>query len=105
MTNTNTIGRGREPEARVSVKRVVALMNAGAGAFNEKLADDVRATLVAALAQHGVTVEIRLVEGESLTGAARRALVQAKRGEIDAIVVGGGDGSIRTVAGVLAETG
>ena len=29
---------------------------------------------------------------------------QAKRGEIDAVVVGGGDGSIRTVAGVLAET-
>ena len=36
--------------------------------------------------------------------AAKRALVQAKRGEIDAVVVGGGDGSIRTVASVLAET-
>ena len=56
------------------------------------------------LAQHGVTAEIRFVEGESLHGAAKRALTQAKRGEIDAVVVGGGDGSIRTVAGVLAET-
>jgi diacylglycerol kinase family enzyme len=105
MTDTNTLGREPEPAARISVNRVVALMNAGAGAFNDKLADEVRATLVAALAQHGVTVEIRLVEGESLTGAAKRALMQAKRGEIDAIVVGGGDGSVRTVAGVLAETG
>ena len=32
-------------------------------------------------------------------------MAQAKRGEIDAIVVGGGDGSVRTVAGVLADTG
>jgi diacylglycerol kinase family enzyme len=80
-------------------------MNAGAGAFSQRLADDVRSALVAALAQHGVTVEVRFVEGESLQGAAKRALMQAKRGEIDAIVVGGGDGSIRTVASVLSGTG
>jgi len=100
MADTTTL----EPGDRVTVKRVVALMNAGAGAFSEKLADDVRSTLVTALAQHGVTAEIKFVEGESLHGAAKRALTQAKRGEIDAVVVGGGDGSIRTVAGVLAET-
>jgi diacylglycerol kinase family enzyme len=104
MDDTTTLDREPEPAAKVTVNRVVALMNAGAGAFNEKLADDVRTTLVAALAQHGVTAEIRFIEGESLEGAAKRALIQAKRGEIDAIVVGGGDGSIRTVAGVLADT-
>jgi diacylglycerol kinase family enzyme len=82
----------------------VALMNAGAGAFSQRLADDVRTSLVAALAQHGVTAEIRFIEGESLEPAAKRALAQAKRGEIDAIVVGGGDGSVRTVAGVLADS-
>ena len=36
---------------------------------------------------------------------AEAALKSAKAGEIDAIVVGGGDGSIRTVAGVLAGSG
>ena len=104
MADASTLDLAPEPPTRLTVKRVVALMNAGAGAFNQKLADDVRSGLAAALAQHGVTAEIRFVEGESLHGAAKRALTQAKRGEIDAVVVGGGDGSIRTVAGVLAET-
>lgn len=103
MADLSALEFAPEP-AKVTVTRVVALMNAGAGAFNQKLADDVRTDLVAALAQHGVTAEIRFVEGESLEGAAKRALTQAKRGEIDAIVVGGGDGSVRTVASVLAET-
>jgi diacylglycerol kinase family enzyme len=105
MADTPTLERGPEPGTTITVNRIVALMNAGAGAFSEKLAEDVRATLVAALAQHGVTVEVRFVEGESLHAAAKRALAQAKRGEIDAVAVGGGDGSIRTVAGVLAGTG
>ena len=104
MADASTLDLAPEPPTKLTVKRVVALMNAGAGAFNQKLADDVRSGLAAALAQHGVTAEIRFVEGESLHGAAKRALTQAKRGEIDAVVVGGGDGSIRTVAGVLAET-
>ena len=40
--------------------------------------------------------------GSELKLLAEAALKSAKAGEIDAIVVGGGDGSIRTVAGVLA---
>jgi diacylglycerol kinase family enzyme len=44
-------------------------------------------------------------DGDNLHGAAEAALAQAKRGEIDAVIIGGGDGSIRTVASVLAGTG
>ena len=40
--------------------------------------------------------------GSELKQLAEAALESAKAGEIDAVVVGGGDGSIRTVAGVLA---
>ena len=40
--------------------------------------------------------------GSELKLLAEAALKSAKAGEIDAVVVGGGDGSIRTVAGVLA---
>ncbi len=50
------------------------------------------------------TADIRFVDGEGLHDAAKRALAEAKRGEADAIVVGGGDGSIRAVAGVLADS-
>lgn len=93
-----------ERSATVTVRRVAALMNAGAGAFSQKLAEEVQTALSAAFAHHGVAAAIKFVEGEGLHAAAKTALAQAKRGEIDAIVVGGGDGSIRTVAGVVAES-
>jgi diacylglycerol kinase family enzyme len=61
--------------------------------------------LAASFTDHGVSAAIAFIDGEKLREAAEGALAQAKRGEIDAIVVGGGDGSVRTVAGVLADTG
>ena len=88
----------------VPIKRVVALMNAGAGAFNQKLAADIESELASAFAHHGVTAKVVFVDGEDLRAAAEAALKQAKRGEVDAVVIGGGDGSIRTVADVLAGT-
>jgi len=88
----------------VAVKRVVAIMNGGAGTFGQMLAADVERALVSAFARHDVAADIRLVNGEELRRAARDALGQARSGEIDAIVVGGGDGSIRTLASVLAGT-
>lgn len=93
------------PRPEVAVRRVVALMNAGAGAFSQTLAEDVRNDLATAFAQRGVAAEIKFVDGEGLEDAAERALEQAQRGEIDAIVVGGGDGSMRAAASVLAGTG
>ena len=79
-------------------------MNAGAGAFNQKLAADVESELASTFAHHGVAAKFVFVDGEDLQNSAKSALAQAKRGEIDAVVIGGGDGSIRTVAGVLADT-
>jgi len=86
------------------VKRIVALMNAGAGAFNQALPADVEQALAEALARHGVAAEIRFVDGAGLHEAAVRALAEAKSGQFDAVVVGGGDGTIRTLASVLAGT-
>jgi diacylglycerol kinase family enzyme len=40
-----------------------------------------------------------------LQAAAERAVQRVREQELDALVVGGGDGSIRTVAHVLAGTG
>ena len=101
MAEAPTLEIASEP-ALVQVKRVAALMNGGAGAFSQALAEDVQSALAAAFALHGVAADITFVEGEELHKAAEVALAHAKRGEIDAVVVGGGDGSVRTVASVLA---
>jgi diacylglycerol kinase family enzyme len=79
-------------------------MNSGAGAFNQALAADVEGALVESFAERGVEADIRFVDGDGLHEAAERALAEARRGEADAIVVGGGDGSVRSVADVLAGT-
>jgi diacylglycerol kinase family enzyme len=95
----------RPKRRQTAVGRVVALLNAGAGAFSQALAADVQASLRSALTNHAVTADIVFLQANELRAAAARALVQAKRGEIDAVVVGGGDGSLRTAASVLAGTG
>jgi diacylglycerol kinase family enzyme len=79
-------------------------MNSGAGAFNQPLAADIEHKLARAFARLGIRADLRFVDGEGLHDAAERALADARRGEADAIVVGGGDGSVRSVAGVLAGT-
>ena len=93
------------PRGAIAVWRVVALMNAGAGSFNQRLAGEIESQLASAFAHRGVAVTIKFVEGEDLRAEAEKAVKQAKHGEIDAVVVGGGDGSVRTAAGVLAGTG
>lgn len=88
----------------VKIKRVAALMNRDAGTFSHELAGDVEGRLKASFARSDITIEIRFVEGESMREAVKRALDRARRGEIDAIVIGGGDGSMRCAASVLAGT-
>jgi diacylglycerol kinase family enzyme len=61
-----------------------------------------RAEIASALDALDVVAELKFCGGSELKLLAEAALTSAKAGEIDAIVVGGGDGSIRTVAGVLA---
>jgi ribose-phosphate pyrophosphokinase len=69
------------------VKGADALMNAGAGAFNQKLAADIESELASAFAHYGVTAKIVFVDGEDLHAAAEGALKQAKRREDDAVVI------------------
>jgi diacylglycerol kinase family enzyme len=85
--------------------RVVALLNVAAGTANHKGAEHVLALLAAACERLNLAAELKFCSGDELKGLAEAALARAKAGEIDAVAVGGGDGSIRTVAGVLAESG
>jgi diacylglycerol kinase family enzyme len=65
-----------------------------------------RAQLLDAFAPHDrVQVDVVESSGDELAAAAGQALAMARGGRLDAIVVGGGDGSVGTVAGVLAGTG
>jgi diacylglycerol kinase family enzyme len=86
-------------------KRVAALLNGSAGAIERQGADALRDILASAFEKNGISASLELLPGADLKAAAERALEQALKGELDAIVVGGGDGSVQTVASVLAGSG
>jgi diacylglycerol kinase family enzyme len=85
--------------------RVLAIINARAGTADAQDETELREQLSALFQARGIEAEIELVEGEQIPEAARRAAESAKAGKIDAVVVGGGDGTIRGVAEELADTG
>jgi diacylglycerol kinase family enzyme len=102
MVAASTLDLVARPPAPVAVRRVVALMNAGAGAFSKTLAADVESALRASFALCAVEADIEFVGGDALVEAVQQAHARAERGEIDAVVIGGGDGSMRSAASVLA---
>lgn len=85
--------------------RVVALVNQGSGTAQGAECQALLHRLAAAFERGGASVELELLAGGGLAAAAARARDRALRGEIDALVVGGGDGTIRTAAHLLADTG
>lgn len=86
--------------------RAIVLVNQGAGAAEAQECAALAAALAAAFARFGsASAEVRLLPSDALREAAAQAREAAARGELDAVAVGGGDGSIRTVAGALAGTG
>lgn len=83
--------------------RLCVIINAGGGSV---LGHDPRPALQAAFAQHGLSAEILLRPGAELVETARQALARTGPGkDYDAIVAGGGDGTIGAVAGVVARSG
>jgi diacylglycerol kinase family enzyme len=91
--------------ATLKPKRIVALVNRWAGTAERLGEPSLRATLTAAFENHGISATLEFLSGTDLGAAAERALTQVRDRELDAIIVGGGDGSIQSVAGVLAGTG
>jgi diacylglycerol kinase family enzyme len=84
--------------------KLVALLNAGAGAVEHASNKTLQARLAADFARHKVEGEIIIVARHDLSEAAEEAVGRARAGEIDAVVAGGGDGSIGIVAGTLVHT-
>jgi diacylglycerol kinase family enzyme len=83
-------------------QRVSVLLNVSSGTVEGTGRDRLLEQLKAAFDKQGISALLAFVPGPDLRPAAQSALQQATRGELDAIMVGGGDGSISTVAGVLA---
>src|SRR6476660_8525230 len=75
--------------------RVTVLVNRGSGTVKKKklTADSLREMFQKA----GVEADIRFLPGRQIQDAAR----EAAKGKGDAVVAGGGDGTLRSVAGVL----
>jgi diacylglycerol kinase family enzyme len=78
--------------------KFIAFINASAGTAKAKGKEDLRALLSEILGQHRIEAELRFPHAEELP----HVLKQARESAFDGILVGGGDGTIRTAAGVLA---
>jgi diacylglycerol kinase family enzyme len=83
-------------------RRVSVLLNASSGKSGEEERDKIEAALKAAFDTYGLSANLEFLTGEDLRGGAERALQQVRAADADAVIVGGGDGTISTVAGVLA---
>lgn len=79
------------------------LLNRG-GRVIERGPDTVRLEIAGAFERHGVAADVRLVAGAELRDEAVQARDDVLAGGLDAVVVGGGDGSVGCVAGVLADS-
>jgi diacylglycerol kinase family enzyme len=85
--------------------KLAVLLNPKSGAAIASDGEDLARRVAAAFATEGATVDIEVAEGPLLVERAAVAVRRAKLGELDAVAVGGGDGSVSGVAGVLAGTG
>ena len=84
--------------------RVVVLINSAAGTARASDPEALGRSLELAFARRTIAAEIAYAEGDRIAETAFAARERARRGEIDAIIVGGGDGTIRSVANNLAGT-
>lgn len=80
--------------------RVRAIVNRGGGTFDR--ADDLAERLGKAFAEHSVDADIRLTGASNIAGEFAAA---AGAEGLDAVVAGGGDGTVSCATGALAGTG
>src|SRR4051812_47656740 len=96
-------GPPRDSKRMSPPQRVCVLLNASSG--NQGDEADRRALLDAAFKKHRMNACWEIVRGDQLHTAAQGARDRAATGEFDAVVVGGGDGTISTVASALVGSG
>jgi len=77
--------------------RAIVLLNQGAGASNSQPKQDIQHTISESLKKSGIDATIQAVAGDKLEDAARNAATSG----VEAVIAGGGDGTISTVAAAL----
>jgi len=82
--------------------KALVLLNESAGTLADLKAADAPARIVAAFAAQAVEAEVRAVPPEQLDAVARQAALDRS---LAAVVAGGGDGTLNTIAAALAGTG
>jgi YegS/Rv2252/BmrU family lipid kinase len=88
-----------QPPREIHLKRIAVIINGSAGSgHDDQAAKDLRGKFRA----HGCDAEVTLAKsGDEMTEAARKAIGEGA----DAVVAGGGDGTINAVASVMAGSG
>lgn len=85
-------------------RNVVVLINGSSGSVAGK-EDALRNELSAAFAKYDIIADLMFLPGDHLKAAVEIARDKVLAGELDAVVASGGDGTIRTIAEVLADSG
>jgi diacylglycerol kinase family enzyme len=82
--------------------RIIAVLNRDGGTLRTMDLAAFSASAVATFARHGHELECQIVSGRQVDGALRKA---ATSKGVDAVMAGGGDGTISTAAAIAYETG
>jgi predicted polyphosphate/ATP-dependent NAD kinase len=78
--------------------KVLVLLNESAGTLAASTSGDEPTRIRDKFAAHGVDAEVRIVEGAKLEETTRAAIGS----DVDAVIAGGGDGTLNTIAAALA---
>lgn len=82
--------------------RIIAVLNRNGGTLRTMDLAAFSANAVSIFARHGHELQCRIVSGSEVDRALRKA---ATSEGVDAVMAGGGDGTISTAAGIAYETG
>jgi diacylglycerol kinase family enzyme len=85
-----------------SPPRLRVILNESAGTAERQDTAGLHDRLQASFDSHGIAASLDSLSGTAIREAAQDALQAARRGALDGFVIGGGDGTIRTAAAVLA---
>lgn len=85
--------------------RVRVLLNRSAGVRNDANCEQLGRTIETSFLAFGIVAEVSIIVSNALEGVTTGVLQDLKNGTVDALVVGGGDGTISTVAGAMADSG
>jgi diacylglycerol kinase family enzyme len=85
-----------------TARRICVILNEGGGTVRKAGADGEAEALAAVFAERGIEATLVLARGEGVIREAEAALQGVGAARFDGVAVGGGDGSVSAVAGVLA---